>query len=85
MGKERSLSIGLVMAFRLTVEFLEDTLHGTRAAAAAHADVELVVMARHLGVYCGWGGCVLWMEVEWICNGRDRKVRVGLGEGRWLL
>lgn len=32
----------------LTVEFLQDTLHGAGAAAAAHADVEFVVVARHI-------------------------------------
>lgn len=33
----------------LTVEFLEHALYGARAAAAAHADVEFVVVARHVG------------------------------------
>jgi hypothetical protein len=31
----------------LTIEFLEDALDGTGAAAAGHLDVELVVMFRH--------------------------------------
>lgn len=34
----------------LTIEFLENALHGAGAAAAGHLDVELVVMFRH-------GGC----------------------------
>lgn len=52
---------------RLTIEFLEDALHGTRAAAAAHADVELVVMVRHLGYICGWGCSVdrSGVDVQW--------------------
>lgn len=37
----------------LTIELLEDALYGARAAAAAHADVELVCVGRH------FVGCVL--------------------------
>lgn len=35
-----------------TVELLEDALYGAGAAAAAHADVELVCVGRHV-VVCG--------------------------------
>lgn len=30
-----------------TLELLQDSLHGTGAAATAHGDVELVLMVRH--------------------------------------
>lgn len=36
-------------AMRLTVKFLEDALHGARAAAAGHGDVEFVLVIRHVG------------------------------------
>lgn len=32
---------------KLTIELLEDSLHGTGTAAAAHGDVELVLMIDH--------------------------------------
>jgi hypothetical protein len=32
----------------LTIELLEDALYGAGAAAAAHADVELVGVGRHV-------------------------------------
>lgn len=36
-----------------TVEFLEDTLNGAGAAAAAHANVEFVLMFGHFELLCG--------------------------------
>lgn len=38
---------GVGMLAGLTIEFLEDTLHGAGAAAAAHGDVELVLVVGH--------------------------------------
>lgn len=42
---------GLVIsALKLTIELLQDSLHGTGAAATAHGNVEFVLMVRHDGL-----------------------------------
>lgn len=45
----------------LTIELLQDTLHGAGAAAAGHGDVELVVVLGHFGEW--WVGCEVWWRV----------------------
>jgi hypothetical protein len=40
---------------KLTVELLEDTVHGAGAAAAGHAHVECVCVVGHLGGWCVLG------------------------------
>ncbi len=37
-----------VKASELTIQLLEHTLYGARAAAAGHSDVEFIVVFRHL-------------------------------------
>lgn len=39
--------------FKLTIKFLENPLHSTRAATAAHGNVEFVVVFRHVRLGCG--------------------------------
>lgn len=44
----------------LTIQLLQDTVDGAGAAAAAHADVELVGVLSH----CVGFGSGVWKEVE---------------------
>lgn len=42
---------GLVIsALELTIELLQDSLHGTGATATAHGNVEFVLVVRHDGL-----------------------------------
>lgn len=40
----------MISAIELTIELLQDSLHGTGAAATAHGNVEFVLMVRHDGL-----------------------------------
>lgn len=44
----------------ITVEFLEDSLHGAGAAAAGHCDIEFVVVFGHCGRVVGVLGSGSW-------------------------
>jgi hypothetical protein len=55
---------------RLTIELLEHALHGARAAAAGHGDVELVVV---LGHFENWGGFDWVVRLVCGCLVVDRK------------
>lgn len=72
-----------------TIKFLEDTLNGAGAAAAAHLDVEFVVVFRHFEGSGGGGG----LEVDVFggeirtraqsCEG-SKKLIVNCGKGPGL-
>jgi len=59
----------------LTLEFLQHALHGARAAAAAHADVEFVVVLRHVCLVTNKSGFVT----------ERREGGEGVVRGCWLL
>ena len=58
----------------LTVQLLEDTLHGTGASATGHSHIELVLVVRHGGNLFGGCGVLKERKDAWR-RGRDDSGR----------
>lgn len=62
---------------RHTLKLVQDSFHGTRAAAAAHGDVELVLVVGHFDLEVGMGVYGVAVVADVVVGAVGGKLGVG--------